>query len=664
MSKPAARVGDYHGCPAYSGKVPHVGGPIITGSPNVFIGGQPAARVGDQAVCVGGGIDTIVLGSSTVFVNGQPLALAGSPTAHGGVVLSGAPNVTVGDMAAVPAGRSTTTPSTQAPSPSSSAALKRVSAESPSSQPQTAITSKTHATSASAEAPVSTEPAHQSTPNAINPHNRLIADSARAPSEPGAGVAMASNDAKPITPAVAQTLKVVTGMFFDGTGNNAGNTQTRRRLEDQCLTAYEAGALSKQQCEKELAHLQELGASPFNDLSNVAKLHDLYRYSTEESIAERIQYLPIYVDGIGTKTGEEDSAISMGTGLGSLGVINKVIEGSKKLALELSDKDIQRIGKLTLDIFGFSRGAAAARHFANEVLKGPTGTLGQALAAQGITWPQQVEIRFVGLFDTVAAIVNLVNGDFSPHNAQNDPVNINLSPERIRHVVQLAARDEHRHNFSLNSLRSPDGSLPANFREWVLPGAHSDIGGGYLPLDTENLIVAPVETLQGIDRDWPHSSFAYQRLERLRQQLIGEGWLGIHNQSHSRYYIDVERRNQPRAEGPVLLKLRLEREVRGEYSRVPLRLMHELAHRQGVPLDSFKTDHPDWQLPEELEPIHQLLRTHVLEDSPLQLTTEMEALLKQRYVHHSHHYGVVGHIFRPHKPTRGRRAIHPNHPAG
>lgn len=661
MSKPAARVGDYHGCPAYSGKVPHVGGPIITGSPNVFIGGQPAARVGDQAVCVGGGIDTIVLGSSTVFVNGQPLALAGSPTAHGGVVLSGAPNVTVGDMAAVPAGRSTTTPSTQAPSPSSSAALKRVSAESPSSQPQTAITSKTHATSASAEAPVSTEPAHQSTPNAINPHNRLIADSARAPSEPGAGVAMASNDAKPTTPAVAQTLKVVTGMFFDGTGNNAGNTQTRRRLEDQCLTAYEAGALSKQQCEKELAHLQELGASPFNDLSNVAKLYDLYRDKPDETITERIEYLRVYVDGIGTKTGEEDSGISMGTGLGSLGVVAKVKDGSEKLAKELREQRTLKIEHLTLDIFGFSRGAAAARHFANEVLKGPTGTLGQALAAQGIPWPQQVDIRFVGLFDTVAAIVNLVNGDFSPHNAQNDPVNINLSPERIRHVVQLAARDEHRHNFSLNSLRSPDGSLPANFREWVLPGAHSDIGGGYLPLDTENLLIAPPEILPGIGSFRLETTPIYQKMEMLRQEKLGEGWVGPYSLSPGHYYIETKRINQFPFGGMTQLELRLERKVQGEYSRIPLQLMHELARRKGVPLNSFKTDHPDWQLPEELEPIHQLLRTHVLEDSPLQLTAEIEALLKQRYLHHSHHYEFL-YSFQPHKPGRHGRAIHPNQP--
>src|SRR5690554_5869472 len=660
MSKPAARVGDYHGCPAYNGKVPHVGGPIITGSPNVLIGGQPAARVGDQAVCTGGGVDTIVLGSSTVFVNGQPLALAGSPTAHGGVVISGAPNVIVGDMAAVPAGRSTTTPSTQAPDLSSSAALKRVSAKSTGSQPQTVITSKAHATSASAEAPVSTEPAH----HPINPHNRLIVDSARAPSEPGAGVAMASNDAKPITPAVAQTLKVVTGMFFDGTGNNASNTQTRRRLEDQCLTAYEAGALSKQQCEKELAHLQELGASPFNDLSNVAKLYDLYRDKPDETITERIEYLRVYVDGIGTKTGEEDSGISMGTGLGSLGVIAKVKDGSEKLAKELREQRTLKIEHLTLDIFGFSRGAAAARHFASEVLKGPDGILGQALAAQGIPWPQQVEIRFVGLFDTVAAIVNLLGGDFSPHNAQNDPVNINLSPERIRHVVQLAARDEHRHNFSLNSLRSPDGSLPANFREWVLPGAHSDIGGGYLPLDTENLLIAPPEILPGIGSFRLETTPIYQKMEMLRQEKLGEGWVGPYSLSPGHYYIETKRINQFPFGGMTQLELRLERKVQGEYSRAPLHLMHELARRQGVPFNDIDSTDPDWTIPHELGPIAHHLFEHVLEDTPLQLTTEMEALLKQRYVHHSHHYGVVGHIFRPHKPTRGRRAIHPNHPAG
>ena len=36
MSMPAARITDMHTCPMVTGLVPHVGGPIIVGSPNVI----------------------------------------------------------------------------------------------------------------------------------------------------------------------------------------------------------------------------------------------------------------------------------------------------------------------------------------------------------------------------------------------------------------------------------------------------------------------------------------------------------------------------------------------------------------------------------------------------------------------------------------------------
>ena len=71
MSKPAARLGDMHVCPKVEpGPVPHVGGPIISGSPNVIIGGMPAARVGDAAVCIGPP-DKVSAGSATVLINGN-----------------------------------------------------------------------------------------------------------------------------------------------------------------------------------------------------------------------------------------------------------------------------------------------------------------------------------------------------------------------------------------------------------------------------------------------------------------------------------------------------------------------------------------------------------------------------------------------------------------
>ncbi|WP_281558709.1 PAAR domain-containing protein [Thalassomonas sp. RHCl1] len=97
MGMPAAIVTSFHACPKVNpGPVPHVGGPVIVGSPNVKIGGLPAARKGDKAVCVGPP-DTINAGSGSVSINGKPAARVGDSTAHGGTILVGNPTVLIGD---------------------------------------------------------------------------------------------------------------------------------------------------------------------------------------------------------------------------------------------------------------------------------------------------------------------------------------------------------------------------------------------------------------------------------------------------------------------------------------------------------------------------------------------------------------------------------------
>ncbi|MEA9557958.1 PAAR domain-containing protein [Xanthomonas nasturtii] len=79
-----------------TGVVPHVGGPIIgPGAPTVLIGGLPAARIGDSAVCVGPP-DSIVMGAPTVIISGQPAARLGDSTAHGGVIALGCFTVLIG----------------------------------------------------------------------------------------------------------------------------------------------------------------------------------------------------------------------------------------------------------------------------------------------------------------------------------------------------------------------------------------------------------------------------------------------------------------------------------------------------------------------------------------------------------------------------------------
>jgi len=79
-----------------TGIVPHVGGPILPPcAPTVMICCLPAARVTDMATCVGPP-DVIAKGSTSVLINYLPAARLGDMTAHGGVIVVGAPTVIIG----------------------------------------------------------------------------------------------------------------------------------------------------------------------------------------------------------------------------------------------------------------------------------------------------------------------------------------------------------------------------------------------------------------------------------------------------------------------------------------------------------------------------------------------------------------------------------------
>lgn len=94
---PAARISDMHTCPMVNpGPVPHVGGPEISGSPNVITGYMPQGRVGDSLICVPA-IDRIAAGSPTVLVNNMQAARLGDPTVHGGRIVVGCPTVLIGE---------------------------------------------------------------------------------------------------------------------------------------------------------------------------------------------------------------------------------------------------------------------------------------------------------------------------------------------------------------------------------------------------------------------------------------------------------------------------------------------------------------------------------------------------------------------------------------
>lgn len=92
----AARVSDNHICPAVTGVVPHVGGPVLPPcSLNVQTNVLNQARATDRATCVGPP-DFIVTGSSSVFVNDLMAARQTDKTMHGGSIVLGSLNVEIG----------------------------------------------------------------------------------------------------------------------------------------------------------------------------------------------------------------------------------------------------------------------------------------------------------------------------------------------------------------------------------------------------------------------------------------------------------------------------------------------------------------------------------------------------------------------------------------
>lgn len=614
-----ACVGDRHVCPIKG----HGSSPILPNGGDILVDGRPIARVGDATGC--GAV--ITQGYPLALADGMPVAYLGSPTSHGGSIVSGQQRVTLGVA-------TTTAPVVDfaiAGALDDSGQLTPAARELLDTDPQAFV--------------------------------RLATDK-------GAlidAVGQAETPVEGTKPEPRPRIRVEAGIFFDGTGNNRNNTRSYEQQVDECLTAHAAGATSEQECRAEISQILE--GSYLSAETNVSKLESLYQQTRAEE--DGITRLSTYVTGVGTKSGQPDDGPSMGLGLGDQGILKKIEAGSQDLAYRLKRSLSGPIDELVLDVFGFSRGAATARHFVTKEIFDTTGSLNgeykgrlvKSFEQEGLPWPDKVVVRFLGLFDTVAAVVDLDNLDFSAHDSDNGCINVNLKPEHAERAVQFAAGDERRFNFSLNSLRDPDGNLPAHFSEWTLPGAHSDIGGGYPERFHERIEVSPPMVVTGRDSRDPEASFEFSQLLQKRALIKHEGWIGPMN-PRARLEIEQER-SRAMPGGDVTLRLWLDREVRGEYSRIPLYLMHELAKDAGVPFEPIPTKNPKMVIPSELMSVARSIADFIRNENELLLPPEAKMLLKQRYIHHSDHYqkiyinGVLP-IYPFHPNSNGQRTRHPN----
>ena len=285
------------------------------------------------------------------------------------------------------------------------------------------------------------------------------------------------------------------GIFFDGTDNNMERDKPRG------------------------AH------------TNVVRLHDAYVPDGYEG-----RYYKIYAPGVGTPFDDigETEADAKGSPFGKMGAariywmivqlmnaMHRSVFGSQNLFLDkgqaknlvqellandtwemvnrnefgkdllkLRDKmmelrqklDATRAPKLrqvNLSVFGFSRGAAEARVFYQWLDR----IMGLDLAPVGSTPAHAfagvpVSFDFLGIFDTVASvgIADMLNTGFSNmggHLGWGQPQFLRIHPS-IKKCVHLVAGHEARASFPVDLA-----GYAGNCEEYVYPGAHSDVGGGY-----------------------------------------------------------------------------------------------------------------------------------------------------------------------------------------
>ncbi|SPO60525.1 Type IV secretion protein Rhs, partial [Pseudomonas inefficax] len=388
------------------------------------------------------------------------------------------------------------------------------------------------------------------------------------------------------------------GVFFDGTGNNLNN-----------VMAVDAPAGK--------------GASYANALSNVALLHALYPAQGANADGT-MAFLKRYVEGVGTLAGEADHAYASATGCGSRGAEARVEEALAGIAGQLrawcEAHPQARLERVEFDLFGFSRGAAAVRHLANLLHDG---------GGERLVVPCGIVINFIGLFDTVAAIIAPLKGDFDPADDRHGGLRLGLGAGIARQMVQLVAGDEQRHNFPL--VRSGN--------DIVLPGVHSNIGGGYPDTTQEQVLLCKPQSQRVPQGMRAEKTRVHATVSALLGSTFGE--LGAPRPQVLVWEEPIPGGRPSEAQKQVYAAVYREREVAGQLSRVYLSIMRELAVRAGVPFAPLggQAEH---RLPEELLGISRTLHEFAFGACEAPGMTEDElGLLRDRYVHASANWNAL-----------------------
>ena len=398
-------------------------------------------------------------------------------------------------------------------------------------------------------------------------------------------------------------LKIRFCVFFDGTGNNLVNIEER---------------------EKNTIHYQDHKPKPGKDANsyegdktNVAKMEG---YINKKEPGEYDYLLSTYIEGPGTVNMGEDNWYGAGFGMGDTGVKDKVEKGVDDVVSIVKGKldKNEVVEELVLDVFGFSRGAAGARYFIYRALRD------NALADVFEEGKENVRVEFVGLYDTVSS-------EGTDHNDVDSLKLKSVGRSKVKGVLHLVAADEHRGYFACTNINSAG----KKGTQICLPGAHSDIGGGYRadingqPIDEELIL---------------DESGDLKRLKKDRAKLVDQGWF---NEDQ----IVIEDPSFLNRGSAPLYKLKSSRTgIDNGYAKIPLNIMAKFFCETGVELRlEFDTNE---EIPEHLSEAYDALGKYVedkgsegskIEDWKDKVEDENKDWLKKirnKHLHFSAHYNT------------------------
>lgn len=242
------------------------------------------------------------------------------------------------------------------------------------------------------------------------------------------GVALTSKPTNTHTDVRIDTITI--HIFFDGTRNNRYNSEAHR---DPAFKQYNRP--------KEISYQ--------NYYSNIALLHDMMEAKSENNVYK------FYLEGSGSTKYKKDDRMGSGLAWWSSGRAARHNHLINKLHALLKGRDYANV---IFNIYGFSRGAAWARYFCYVIKK------------QGSKF-QNSKINFVGILDTVSS-------DGTDHYNDTKDLGLDIGkPQGVNYVFHLTAQNDYRYHFPLTRIK---GAIKDGIGfECSLPGAHSDIGGGY-----------------------------------------------------------------------------------------------------------------------------------------------------------------------------------------